>query len=276
MKHTLKNWSLGFGEAWLCLGLALRDARHAGLWWRSALWCTVVVGLWLGLYIGYGKFFLELAARLAMVSVAGLLGLGLMSGIGSVTTGAPTISQMGSFAGSLGGMAQTMLSIGQFVLVLLALAGFFYVLVFIVGAISTARLPLRWLFLARARDVVARRYPQWQLSPEAAAAVSKPSWFKRILLVLSLLIPVWAMLVVVATLLAWNVWFIYGAAADGVLDADQQKRLRQAQRPAIYCLGLLLCLTMLVPVLNLLLPALLCLSVCHLQRRGWVAPRRQA
>lgn len=273
MKHTLRAWTSGLGEAWACIGLALRDARHAGLWWRSALWCMVVTGLWLGLYIGYGKFFLQLAGMLAMCSVAGLLGLGVMDGIGPIATGAPTISQMGNLAGSLGGVAKSLLSIGQFALVLLALAGFFYVLVFIVGTISTARLPLRWLLLARAREVAARRYPQWQLA-QAAAAGSKASWFKRLLLLFSLLIPIWAMLVVIGTLLAWNVWLIYGAAADGVLDVGQQKRLRHAQWPAICCLGLLLCLTMLIPVVNLLVPALLCLSVCHLQRRGWVAHRR--
>jgi uncharacterized protein involved in cysteine biosynthesis len=92
-----------------------------------------------------------------------------------------------------------------------------------------------------------------------------------LLLLLSLLIPVWAMCVLIAYLLAWNVQMIYGAAAAEVLGVEQQAALRREQRPAIFALGLLLCLMMLVPVLNLLLPALLCTSVCHLQRRGWRA-----
>jgi hypothetical protein len=73
--------------------------------------------------------------------------------------------------------------------------------------------------------------------------------------------------VLLSYLLTWNVQMIYGAAAEEVLGAA----LRREQRPAIFALGLLLCLLMLVPVLNLLLPALLCTSVCHLQRRSWHA-----
>ena len=57
---------------------------------------------------------------------------------------------------------------------------------------------------------------------------------------------------------------IYGAAAEAVLSVEQQAALRREQRPVIFALGLLLCLLMLVPVLNLLWPALLCTSVCHL------------
>lgn len=268
MTQTLWNWSLGAREAFSCIGLGLRDTRHAGLWWRSALWCMAVVALWLGLYIVFGRFFLELSAVLALVSVTGLLGLGVLDGVGTVASGPATISQMGNIAGSLGSAAKALLSIGQIALVLLALAGFFYVLVFVVASIGTARLPLRWLLLARAKEVVARRYALWQAPADAVSAV-QVSWLRRIVLLLSLLIPLWAMCVLVVWLLACNVWLIYGAAAEGVLGEAQQRALRRQQRPAIVALGLLLCLLMLVPLLNLLLPAVLCTSVCHLQRRGW-------
>ena len=87
------------------------------------------------------------------------------------------------------------------------------------------------------------------------------------------MIPVWAMCVLISYLLAWNVQMIYGAAAEAVLSVEQQTALRREQRPVIFALGLLLCLLMLVPVLNLLWPALLCTSVCHLQRRGWRATK---
>lgn len=269
MKQILRNWSSGGREACACMVLGLRDTRHAGLWWRSSLWCTVVVSLWLALYIHFGRFFLELSAILAMLSVSGLMGLGVMQGVAPIATGPATVSQMSNVVGSLGSAGQALLSIAQIALVLLALASFFYVLVFVVASIGTARLPLRWLFLARAKEVVARRYALWQVPADLAISNTRPRWLWRILLVLSLLIPVWAMCVLVVWLLACNVWLMYGAAADGVLDQEQQRALRRQQRPAIVVLGLLLCLLMLVPVLNLLLPAVLCTSVCHLQRRGW-------
>lgn len=249
--------------------LGLRDTRHAGLWWRSALWCLIVVSLWLALYLHFGRFFLELSAMLAMLSVSGLMGLGVMQGVAPIATGPATVSQMSNVVGSLGSVGQALLSIAQIALVLLALATFFYVLVFVVASIGTARLPLRWLFLARAKEVVARRYALWQAPADLASSATRPRWLWRILLVLSLLIPIWAMCVLIVWLLACNVWFIYGAAAEGVLDKEQQRALRRQQRPAIVFLGLLLCLLMLVPVLNLLLPAALCTSVCHLQRRSW-------
>lgn len=271
MKQTLRNWSLGGREAFSCLVLGLRDTRHAGLWWRSALWCMIVVSLWLALYLHFGRFFLELSAMLAMLSVSGLMGLGVMQGVAPIATGPATVSQMSNVVGSLGSVGQALLSIAQIALVLLALATFFYVLVFVVASIGTARLPLRWLFLARAKEVVARRYALWQAPVDLASSATRPRWLWRILLVLSLLIPIWAMCVLIVWLLACNVWFIYGAAAEGVLDKEPQRALRRQQRPAIVFLGLLLCLLMLIPVLNLLLPAVLCTSVCHLQRRGWRA-----
>ena len=268
--QTLHTWLLAWREAFTCVGLGLRDARHAGLWWRSALWCMAVVALWLGLYSCFGRFFVELSAMLALVSVTGLLGLGVMDGVGTLANGPATISQMGNIAGGLGSAAKALLSIGQIALALLALAAFFYVMVFIVGAIGTARLPLRWLLLERAKAVVARRYVAWQAPASQEASAARSVWRRRLLL-LSLLIPVWAMCVLISYLLAWNVQMIYGAAAEEVLSVEQQTALRREQRPAIFALGLLLCLLMLIPVLNLLLPALLCTSVCHLQRRGWRA-----
>lgn len=72
-------------------------------------------------------------------------------------------------------------------------------------------------------------------------------------------------------LLTWNVQMSYGAAAEDVLGVEEQAALRREQRAAIFALGLLLCLLMLLPILNLLVPALLCSSVCHLQRRDWGA-----
>lgn len=269
MKQTLQTWPQALREASTCMGLALRDTRHAGLWWRSAVWCMIVVSLWLGLYLHFGRFFLELSGMLAMLSVSGLMGLGVMQGVAPIATGPATVSQMSNVVGSIGSVGQALLSIAQIALVLLALATFFYVLVFVVASIGTARLPLRWLFLARAKQVVARRYAVWQAPAGLASSTTRPRWLWRILLALSLLIPIWAMCVLVVWLLACNVWFIYGAAAEGVLDKAQQRALRRQQRPAIVFLGLLLCLLMLIPVLNLLLPAVLCTSVCHLQRRGW-------
>ena len=47
--QPLRTWLLAWREALTCIGLGVRDARHArhaGLWWRSGLWCMAVVALW--------------------------------------------------------------------------------------------------------------------------------------------------------------------------------------------------------------------------------------
>lgn len=105
---------------------------------------------------------------LALVSVTGLLGLGVMDGIGTLANGPATLSQMGNIAGSLGSAAKALLSIGQIALALLALAAFFYVMVFIVGAIGTARLPLCCLASA-GRTGCLRRAPRLAAAPVAVA-----------------------------------------------------------------------------------------------------------
>lgn len=260
-------------EALACVGLGLRDTRHAGLWWRSALCSIAVVFLWLWLYYRFAGFFQELSMATAIVGIGGLLGLGVLDLGRGMASGPATLSNMGSVVDvrALGGMAQTLLSIVQVALVLLALVAFVYVLIFVVGMLSTARVAAPWVCLRGAREVVARRYAGWQ---PAAVEVATPNRLRQALSLLALLIPVWAAVLLLRALIAWNVRFMYPAAAEGLLDAEQQRRLAAAQGPAIFMLGLLLVLMMLVPFLNLLAPAAVCTSVCHLQRRGWVKPMR--
>ena len=116
----------------------------------------------------------------------------------------------------------------------------------------------------------ARRYPQLQggLSAQRAPPAARDR-LRRILGLLALLVPIWSMFVLLRMLFAGNVQLMYGPAAQGVLSQEQQRGLAPAQRPAIFMLGLLLFMMMLVPVLNLLAPAVLCSSLCHLQGRGW-------
>jgi len=260
-------------EALACIGLGLRDTRHAGLWWRSALCSIAIVCLWLWLYYRFGVFFIDAASVVALACVGGLLSVGALSLGPGLAAEPATLSNMGSLNG-LGGLLKTAMSVAQVALVAMALVAFVYVLMFVVGTLTTARLTAPWLHLARAREVAARRYPGWQ--PRDVALPAPRSALRRVLGLLALLIPVWSAVVIVRTLVAGNVRWMYGAAAEGLLDPQQRRALAAAQRPAIFMLGLLLCVMMLVPVLNLLVPAVLCSSICHLQRRGWTSAQAHA
>lgn len=94
-------------------------------------------------------------------------------------------------------------------------------------------------------------------------------WTRRVLGLLSVLVPILSMFVLLHLLIVCNMHLMYGAVAEGVLEKEHQRDLATAQKPAIFMHGLLLFGMMLVPVLNLLVPALLCTSLCHLRRRGW-------
>ncbi|SEN88880.1 hypothetical protein SAMN05428959_103616 [Duganella sp. CF517] len=269
----LKNFFLiryrAFREVLACLGMGLRDIRHDGLWWRSALCSTAAVGLWFGLYYHFGTFFLQVSGVISLVSVAGLMGLGVLDFGPGMASAPASLSHMGSLHG-LGGLAQSLMSIAQVALVALALASVVYVLVFVAGVLGTLQLPARWQLLPRAQRVVARRYPRWQPTvPVRRAPMTAWDLGRRILGLLALFVPVWSMFVLLRLLITFNMHWMYGPAAEGVV-ADQQRRdLATAQRSAIFMLGVLLFMAMVVPVLNLLVPALLCTSICHLQRRGW-------
>lgn len=270
-KKTIQRWSQALREALTCIALGLRDVRHGGLWWRSALCSVAVVTLWFWLYRQYPEFFLQLSRDMALLGVFGLFGIGVLDLGPGIHAGAPTLSNMGSLQG-LGGLLMTILSIAQILLAFLALVAFVYVLIFVTGVLGTVSLPSRWVCLPRARSTAAGRYPDWQVPaiPAPAAGFS----VRRILAWLALLIPVWTAVVMVRMLLTSGILWVYGPASAGLLTAGQRRALWAAQRPAIVMLGMLLGVMTIVPILNLLVPALVCTSVCHLQRRGWTVPPR--
>ncbi|TWI70064.1 hypothetical protein IP91_01144 [Pseudoduganella lurida] len=268
-KNAFHTWSSASREALTCLGLGLRDSRHAGLWWRSALGSIAVVLFWMWLYCRFAGFFQELSVVAALLGVGGLFSLGILDFGPGLASGPATLSNMGSVLNvhALAGLGQTLLAVAQVALAAIALVAFVYLLIFVACALGTLRVLAPWMYLRRAREVAGRRYPNWQVP--AALPAARSGW-RRFLALLALFIPVWAAIVVLRSLIAFSVRSLYAPAAAGLLDTDQQRALAEAQRPAIVILGLLLCLMMLVPVLNLLVPAVLCSSVCHLQRRGWM------
>lgn len=275
-KRAYQRWTGAFGEAIACLGMAMRDARHAGLWWRAALWCPVPTVVWLWLFYHNSDFFIKLASRASMFAMFG--GLTLMDGgLGMGGGGGGQGKIMVDITRLVRDMGKFIMDLGlflQFLVVALAMAGVFYALLFAFANLTTVCLPLRWLFLRRAQRVAHARYTGWQPRPSPAPP-HRSAWQRtRTVLkhLLSLMIPVWSLYVVVRFMLEFNVGLIYFLAADGVLDAEQRRALMHAQRPAITMLGLILCVLMLIPFINLLIPALLCSSVCHLQRRGWIDP----
>ena len=262
------RWSTGFAEAGGCIGAAIRDVRHEGLGWRSALLCIAATSLWLWLYYHFGAFFLKLSGLVALFSFSGLMAV---SGVHFGAKGGSVVS-MGNMGSGMVDFAKGLGPVVQMAMMALAIAAFFYALLWIVATLTTIQLPLRWTLLPRSKVVAAGRYVAWQ--PPGLAPLPRRSSGERVRaalkVVLMLCIPVWALLVVVRFLMEANVRLLYPVTAEGVLKPDQRRALAQAQQPAILALGILLTLLMLLPVFNLFVPAVLCSSVSHLQRRGWI------
>lgn len=185
---------------------------------------------------------------------------------------------MGNMGSGMVDFAKGLGPVLQMIMMAVAIAAFFYVLLFIVATLTTIQIPLRWTLLQPAKSAAARRFADWQPRPlPPLPALSRRDRVREVLkVVLMLCIPVWALLVVARFLLEANVRLLYGPAADGVLDQEQRRALLHAQQPAVLMLGIMVSVLMLVPVLNLIVPALLCSSVCHLQRRGWIDTPRSA
>jgi uncharacterized protein involved in cysteine biosynthesis len=88
------------------------------------------------------------------------------------------------------------------------------------------------------------------------------------LLVGSLFIPIlsgWVLLLLAVYL---NVRLVYGSAVRRVYGKTSRPLPLHDHVPPLLMLGMLTVIAVLVPVLNLLLPAVMCTSVLHLVRRG--------
>ncbi|WP_137936209.1 hypothetical protein [Chitinivorax sp. B] len=267
-------WMNAAKEAGSCMQYGLLDACRQGLWWRSALWCVLVTIGWLWLYVKQAGIFLELSGVVALVSFFGLFGTTL-AGFGG--TGGSVVA-MGNIPGALASnLASGLASLGPFiqaVLAALAIAIAFYVLLFLLGVLVTIQLPIRWLFLQRAQTVVAKHYPDW-VQPAASLITPPPRSSIKTTLValLKLCIPIYAFFYVLKLMFACPIRLLYQPAAQSSLTDIQCDELYQQQSKVVLMLGLFHFVLMAIPIINLLVPALLCTSVCHLQRRGWINPQ---
>jgi hypothetical protein len=263
IKRFLLTWLAAFAEAGVCILRGMLDTFRDGLWWRSAGWFLLVLGFWLFLYIHYAKFFLLLAAGTSAIAIYGLILGGALS-----------------FGAAAGGSVVAMANVApmvQAVLAALALSAILYVLIFVTGFLTTVRLPVRWLLLERAKTIVARSYPQWNPVPMTPRHYSAWDYVKiPLMILLALCIPVWALFMLLYLAITMNVDLIYGPAAKGILSKEDRHALQEGQGKPIFVLGLLIFLLLFIPFIQLLVPALLCTSVAHLQRRGWTADRYRA
>jgi hypothetical protein len=150
------------------------------------------------------------------------------------------------------------------------------VVVLYAGAVVLSiRLSLRWVLMGRLKTRTRSHYPSLlQRQPATTDLLRAGRYHLGPWLgiglgpLLCLLIPVVNGVLLLMLLAYLNVRFLVPTALAGLASGAEQMRVVRVQRGALIAFGLLILMLALVPVLNLLLPALLGGGVCHLAYRG--------
>lgn len=262
VKARFRSIGRAFLEAFICLGLALRSSLRPGILIGSAGLCLLMTSFWGWLFYAHFEFIAKAAGLIATFVVMGATTLGLLP---SISGGPATISAMASIAPALALMA-----------VYAALLAVAIVVVLYAGAVVLSiRLSLRWVLMGRLKTRARSRYPSLlQRQPAATDLLRAGRYHLGPWLgiglgpLLCLLIPVVNGVLLLMLLAYLNVRFLVPTALAGLASGAEQMSVVRAQRGALIAFGLLILMLALVPVLNLLLPALLGGGVCHLAYRG--------
>ncbi|WP_165670792.1 EI24 domain-containing protein [Metapseudomonas otitidis] len=266
MKARFKSIGLAFLEAFICLGLALRSSLRPGILIGSAGLCLLMTSFWGWLFYAHFEFIAKAAGLIASFVIMGAAALGLLP---SVSGGPATISAMANIAPALALMA-----------VYAALLAVAIVVVLYAGAVVLSiRLSLRWVLMGRLKTRTRSHYPSLLQRQPATTDLLRAGRYHLgpwlglgigigIGPLLCLLIPVVNGILMLMLLAYLNVRFLVPAALAGLASSAEQMRVVRAQRGALIAFGLLILMLAVVPVLNLLLPALLGGGVCHLAYRG--------
>ncbi|MDF5795059.1 EI24 domain-containing protein [Pseudomonas aeruginosa] len=133
------------------------------------------------------------------------------------------------------------------------------------------------------KEQVRQRYPR--LAPASGERISlwRAAGFRLApwlgvsgSILVGLLVPLYNGVLLLLALAYLNIRFLLPATLAGLADAGEQLAVLRARRGSLLLFGLLILLLALVPLLNLLLPAVLGGGTCHLANRGLAQLRGEA
>ncbi len=268
IKAFADNTAAAFGEAFVCFGMAFRDSLRPGILLRSAGLCVLMFALWTWVFFEHYQQIGTACGALSLFIIYGGAVLGFLPSLG------------GSSGGSMGGMAGPL---AMLVLYVAALAVVLVVVLYTGAIVASIRLALRWVLMSSVRERCLRHYPQLQQRAKAdgnlllgARYVLGPWLGITVGTLLCLLIPLVNGILLLLLLAYLNVRFLTPAAFANLVSSSEQLDAIGRQRGAILAFGVLIVLLALVPIANLLLPALLAGGACHLGYRGLNPARRAA
>ncbi|MFL6656734.1 MAG: hypothetical protein ACJ8GW_01580 [Massilia sp.] len=260
MHRFVQLWAQAFAEAGKCLALGVKDAASFKLGLRSSALCILVTLVWIWAYYHYAAAIGTFLLAVALVGTMGLLLCGFQGLLAMPAAGGGSVVAMGNMAGG-------MLQIGQAVLVMAAIAAALYVLVFLLAVASTVRLAVPHLLLPTAIERARKIYPAPASADDGQLAPTM-SWRKRFLILALLCVPVLAAAMLILLACYLNVRLIYGSVAKrSGQRAAQLLALQWRWRPLLL-IGVACLLLLVIPVFNLLVPALMCTAVIRLAFRN--------
>ncbi|EMB2846102.1 TPA: EI24 domain-containing protein [Pseudomonas aeruginosa] len=162
-------------------------------------------------------------------------------------------------------------------------AALFFVVLYAASIVFGIRLGLRIGLLGQLKEQVRQRYPR--LAPASGERISlwRAAGFRLApwlgvsgSILVGLLVPLYNGVLLLLALAYLNIRFLLPATLAGLADAGEQLAVLRARRGSLLLFGLLILLLALVPLLNLLLPAVLGGGTCHLANRGLAQLRGEA
>jgi hypothetical protein len=260
LRRQASLWSAALWEATKCLSLGGRDALAPKVLFRSSLLCIAAVSFWAWAYVHFASEIWAVMQVLAMVGTFGLV-LGGFQGLGPLAGGG---SGGGSVA-AMGNIASGLLHVAQILIIVAAFVAALYVLVYLFVVTSSVRLAMRPLLSGPAVAQVLKGYsPQQMLMLPSTSAASRSVGKQVLVLLLCLCVPLLAGVVLVLTACYLNVRLIYVAMAKRTsLSVSALTAIRWRWR-TLFLVGFFLTILLVVPVVNLLVPAMLYTSTLHL------------
>ena len=273
IKGFFRALSAGVREASLCFALGLRESLAPRLLLPSAGWCLLVSCI-----CGY-VFYVNFAA---ICEFCGWLSAFAALGVANFAILAPA-SATPSIGMGVDPLAFFNLGVGVLQLALY-IAAFFtamMVMLFLGLLLIGLRLVIHLGFFQKVRACVQQRYPgvaadcrATSRTPWREARYGPARWLGLSRWTLaSLLIPLYNGALIILSLPFVHMRLLLTPAIGGCADAREQLAIAKAARVRILFLGLFNMLLACVPVLNLLLPATLSASACHLYMRALAEQR---
>jgi hypothetical protein len=272
MHHRLKRTFIAVRsaarEAGICFVLGLKDSLHPVILARSVWLSLLVTLICTGLFVYFFTDILKLCAYAALFTALSVANFALLPTLATTSSSVVFVPDPFALFNAFAGMV-------QLVLYLAAYTGIFFVILFCACVLLGVRLGAPRALLPSVRKRIGARYGMTLRTEELAVSVwsaanrSLPTWLGISGWTLAcLLIPIYNGVLMLLGLLYLNIRFLLSAAIQGWSDDAEQLQVIHARKGTLLLFGLLMALLALIPVLNLLLPGVLCAGTCHLGCRA--------